>query len=313
MATYLVTGGAGFIGSSLAERLLGAGERVRVLDDFSSGRRSNVENLRGQLEIIEGSIVNLDHVTRCVRGVDVIFHEAAIPSVARSVEDPARTMLANVQGTTVLLEAARRAGVRRLIFAASSSAYGDTLVLPKVETMTPQPRSPYAVSKATCEQLLRVFASLYPIETLSLRYFNVFGPRQDPASHYAAVIPRFITAALDKQPATIYGDGEQTRDFCFIDNVVSANLLAANCAKKLSGEVVNIACGERTSLNQLWAMVGQATGFEAEPRYEPTRPGDVRDSLADVRAAKELIGYEPSVKLRDGLARTVEALRGLRS
>ena len=309
MATFLVTGGAGFIGSSLAERLLANGERVRILDDFSSGRRSNVESLRGNLEVFEGSIVDPAIVARCVLGVDVVFHEGAIPSVARSVEDPSRSMLANVQGTTVVLDAARRAGVKRLIFAASSSAYGDTAVLPKVETMEPRPLSPYAVSKATGEHLLRVFASLYSIETLSLRYFNVFGPRQDPASHYAAVIPKFITAALRREAATIFGDGEQTRDFCFIDNVVSDNLLAATTSRKLSGEVVNIACGDRTSLNQLWRLVGDATGFVAPPRYETTRAGDVRDSLADIRAAADLIGYAPSVRLDEGLARTVSALR----
>jgi UDP-glucose 4-epimerase len=241
--------------------------------------------------------------------VRVVFHQAAIPSVARSVEDPARSMLANVQGTTVLLDAARRTGVRRVVFAASSSAYGDTAVLPKVETMEPRPMSPYAVSKATGEQLLRVFASLYGIETVSLRYFNVFGPRQDPKSHYAAVIPKFVTAALRGEPATIYGDGEQTRDFCFIDNVVSANLLAANTSSKLSGHVVNIACGDRTSLKQLWAMVGKITGFDAAPRFEPGRPGDVRDSLADIQAAKQLLGYEPKVRLEVGLALTVRALQ----
>jgi UDP-glucose 4-epimerase len=310
MATYLVTGGAGFIGSSLAERLLAAGERVRILDDFSSGRRSNVESLPGSIELFEGSIVDAALVARCVAGVDVVFHEAAIPSVARSVEDPARTLLANVQGTTVVLEAARRAGVKRLVFAASSSAYGDTPVLPKVETMEPRPLSPYAVSKATCEQLLRVFASLHSIETLSLRYFNVFGPRQDPASHYAAVIPKFITAALTREPATIFGDGEQTRDFCFIENVVAANLLAAGTSKRLSGEVVNIACGDRTSLNDLWGRVCRIVGFDARPKYEARRQGDVRDSLADIRAAGELIGYRPAVKLDDGLVKTVAALRG---
>lgn len=310
MTTYLVTGGAGFIGSSIAERLLAAGETVRIVDDFSSGRRSNVESLRGRLELVEGSIVDAEVVTRCMKGVEVVFHEAAIPSVSRSVENPSRSMMANVQGTTMVLDAARLAGVRRLVFAASSSAYGNTAVLPKVETMEPRPLSPYAVSKATGEQLLRVFASLYSIETLSLRYFNVFGPRQDPKSHYAAVIPKFITAALQKQPATIYGDGEQTRDFCFIDNVVTANLLAAGTTRKLSGEVVNIACGDRTSLNQLWKMVGEVTGFAEAPRYEATRAGDVRDSLADVHAAADLLGYEPSVKLAEGLTRTVSALRG---
>jgi len=310
MATFLVTGGAGFIGSSLAESLLAAGETVRILDDFSSGRRSNVESLRGRLELVEGSIVDPEVVARCVRGVEVVFHEGAIPSVARSVENPGRTMLANVQGTTTVLDAARHAGVRRLVFAASSSAYGNTAVLPKVETMEPCPLSPYAVSKATGEQLLRVFAALYSIETLSLRYFNVFGPRQDPASHYAAVIPKFITAALRREPPTIYGDGEQTRDFCFIENVVSANLLAATAPRKLTGEVINIACGDRTSLNQLWSVVGEMTGASMAPRYEPSRPGDVRDSLADIRAAAELIGYAPKVRLREGLTRTVAALRG---
>jgi UDP-glucose 4-epimerase len=309
MATYLVTGGAGFIGSSLAERLLASGERVRVLDDFSSGRRSNVESLRGSVEVVEGTIVDAATVSRCMQGVEVVFHEAAIPSVARSVEDPARSMLANVQGTTVVLDCARRAGVKRLVFAASSSAYGDTAVLPKVETMEPRPLSPYAVSKATGEQLLRVFASLYPIETVSLRYFNVFGPRQDPKSHYAAVIPKFATAALRREPATIFGDGEQTRDFCFIDNVVSANLLAASTPKKLSGEVVNIACGDRTSLNELWRMVCKLTGYSGTPKHEPTRAGDVRDSLADIRAAHALFGYEPKVRLEAGLSQTIDALR----
>jgi nucleoside-diphosphate-sugar epimerase len=310
MATYLVTGGAGFIGSSLAERLLANGERVRILDDFSSGRRSNVESLRGRVEIVEGTIVDPATVSRCMEGVEVVFHEAAIPSVARSVDDPGRSILANVQGTTVVLDCARRGRVKRLVFAASSSAYGDTPVLPKVETMEPRPLSPYAVSKATGEQLLRVFASLYPIETVSLRYFNVFGPRQDPSSHYAAVIPKFVTAALRKEPATIFGDGEQTRDFCFIDNVVNANLLAASTPKKLAGQVVNIACGDRTSLNELWRMVGKLTGYSAAPRYEPTRPGDVRDSLADIGAAQSLLGYEPKVRLEEGLRRTIDAFRG---
>jgi nucleoside-diphosphate-sugar epimerase len=309
MSTYLVTGGAGFIGSSLVERLLRLGETVRVIDDFSSGRRANLANLEGRLEVTEGSIVDAEVVAGCMRGVDVVFHEAAIPSVSRSVENPARSLLANVQGTTVVLDAARHAGVKRLVFAASSSAYGDTAVLPKVETMEARPLSPYAISKATGEQLVRVFASLYGIETVSLRYFNVFGPRQDPASQYAAVIPKFIMAALRKEPPTIFGDGEQTRDFCFIDNVVEANLLAAGSSKKLTGQVVNIACGDRTSLNQLWSAVGEETSFSATPRFEPTRPGDVRDSLADIRAAADLIGYEPKVRLRAGLSRTLAALR----
>lgn len=309
MGVFLVTGGAGFIGSSIAEALLAKGERVRVLDDFSTGRRSNLEGLSGALEIIEGSIVDPSVVARAVKGADVIFHEAAIPSVARSVEAPGPSMLANVQGTTVVLDAARHAGVRRVVFAASSSAYGDTPTLPKVETMTPAPLSPYAVSKLTCEQLLRVFASLYGIETLSLRYFNVFGPRQDPTSQYAAVIPNFIKAALTGTRPVVFGDGEQTRDFCFIDNTVEANLLAASTGTRLQGEVVNVACGERISLNTLLSYVGEEAGAALDAIYEPRRAGDVRDSLASIDAARALIGYEPKVKVRDGIARTYAAFK----
>jgi UDP-glucose 4-epimerase len=244
-----------------------------------------------------------------MKGVEVVFHEAAIPSVSRSVENPQASMLANVQGTTVVLDAARREKVRRLVFAASSSAYGNTPTLPKVETMTPAPLSPYAISKLTCEQLLRVFASLYGIETLSLRYFNVFGPRQDPNSQYAAVIPNFIKAALGGKRPVVFGDGEQTRDFCFIDNTVEANLLAATTANRLSGEVVNIACGERISLNQLLGYIGEEAGAKLEADYKETRAGDVRDSLASIDAARALIGYEPKVKVKEGLKRTFEAFR----
>ena len=311
MAIHLVTGGAGFIGSSIAEALLAQGERVRILDDFSTGRRSNLEALKGNVEVVEGSIVDPAVVTGAMKGVEVVFHEAAIPSVSRSVENPQASMLANVMGTTVVLDAARHAKVRRLVYAASSSAYGDTPTLPKVETMPAVPLSPYAVAKYTGEQLLRVFASLYEIETLSLRYFNVFGPRQDPTSQYAAVIPNFITAALKKTSPTVYGDGEQTRDFCFIDNTVSANLLAASTSKKLSGETVNIACGERISLNQLLGIISEESGFKLETTYLPTRAGDVRDSLASIDRARELIGYEPKVKVRDGIARTFAAFKAM--
>lgn len=309
MATYLVTGGAGFIGSSIAEALLAKGERVRVLDDFSSGRRSNIESLRGGIEVVEGTIVDPETVKRSMEGVEVVFHQAAIPSVARSVERPQASMLANVQGTTVVLDMARQAGVRRVIFAASSSAYGNTPVLPKVETMVTTPLSPYAVSKFTGEHLMRVFASLYGIETVSLRYFNVFGPRQDPTSQYAAVIPNFITAGLRGEAPRVHGDGEQTRDFCFIENTVSANLLAATTKNKLTGQVVNIACGERTSLNQLLQLIGDELGKPLSPAYGPERKGDVRDSLADISVAQSLLGYEPKVKIREGLRRTIEALR----
>jgi nucleoside-diphosphate-sugar epimerase len=312
MTTYLVTGGAGFIGSSIAEELLAKGETVRILDDFSTGRRQNVEALAargGKLEVIEGSVVDPEIVQRAVKGAEVVFHEAAIPSVARSVENPQASMLANVQGTTVLLDLAQRAGVKRFIFAASSSAYGNTPTLPKLETMTPEPLSPYAISKLTCEHMLRVYAQIHGMETLSLRYFNVFGPRQDPTSQYAAVIPNFITAALKKTRPTVYGDGEQTRDFCFIENTVQANLLGATTKNKLSGEVVNIACGERISLNQLLTIIGEETSTKLEAIYEPARAGDVRDSLADITAARTLIGFDPKVKVRDGLRKTIDAFR----
>ena len=285
MATYLVTGGAGFIGSTLAETLLQKGERVRILDDFSSGRRQNVESFAGKVEIFEGSILDPELCARAMKGVDVVFHEAAIPSVARTV------------------------GIKRVVFAASSSAYGDTPTLPKIETMPTAPLSPYAIAKLTCEQLMRVFASLYGIETVSLRYFNVFGARQDPTSQYAAVIPNFITAALTGKRPDVFGDGEQTRDFCYIDNTVSANLLAAASPKKLSGQVVNIACAERISLNQLLKIIGEVVGTKIEPVYHPGRAGDVRDSLASIDAARELLGYEPKVLVKEGLAKTVAAFK----
>ncbi len=309
MGLYLVTGGAGFIGSSIAEALLGKGERVRILDDFSTGRRSNVEALSGNFELVEGSIVDPAIVAKAMNGVEVVFHEAAIPSVARSVEDPAASMLANVQGTTIVLEAARHARVRRLIFAASSSAYGDTPTLPKLETMPAAPLSPYAVSKLTCEQMLTVFASLHGIETLSLRYFNVFGPRQDPNSQYAAVIPNFIKAALNGTRPVVYGDGEQTRDFCFIDNTVAANLLGATTSNKLTGQVVNVACGERISLNQLLGHIGEIAGVRLDAIHEPGRIGDVRDSLASIDAARDLLGYAPQVKVQQGLQQTFAAFK----
>jgi UDP-glucose 4-epimerase len=307
MALYLVTGGAGFIGSSIAESLLTSGETVRVLDDFSSGRRENIESLPGRVELLEGSITDGELVARAMRGVSVVFHEAAIPSVARSVETPQATVLAGVQGTTVILDAARQAGVRRVVFAASSSAYGDTPTLPKVETMQVQPLSPYAVSKLTGEHLMRVFSQLYGLETISLRYFNVFGPRQDPKSEYAAVIPKFVTAAIRKRRPVVFGDGEQTRDFCYVDNAVRANLLAAGTTHQLSGEIVNVACGERISLNQLLRHIGELAGARLEPEYQPGRPGDVRDSLADISAARALLGYQPTVDVREGLKRTYEA------
>ena len=310
MAVHLVTGGAGFIGSSIAEALLRAGDTVRILDDFSSGRRGNLEGLPGKVELIEGSIVDPAAVARAAHGVEVVFHQAAIPSVVRSVENPQASLLAGVQGTTVVLDVARTSGVKRVIFAASSAAYGDTPTLPKVETMTGQPLSPYAVSKLAGEHLMRVFAQLYGLETVCLRYFNVFGARQDPKSEYAAVVPNFITAALRGQRPVVFGDGEQTRDFCYIDNAVRANLLAASTSRKLAGEVVNVACGARTSLNRLLAILGELVGSRLEAEYRPRRAGDVRDSLADIGAARALLGYEPLVDVGEGLKRTLEAFRG---
>lgn len=312
MAVYLVTGGGGFIGSSIAEELLRAGERVRVLDDFSTGRRENLEGLSGKIELFEGPLQDVALTKRALEGVSVVFHEGAIPSVARSVSAPQESMSANVMGTTALVDLARGAGVKRLVFAASSAAYGQTKQLPKVETMTPEPLSPYAVAKLAAEHLLRVASALYGLETLSLRYFNVFGPKQDPTSQYAAVVPNFITAALEGTRPQVFGDGEQTRDFCYIENVVRANLLAANSERKLSGEVVNIACGERISLNQLLEMVGTEAGKKLDADYLPERAGDVRDSLADIRLAKELLGYTPQVLVREGIKRTFAAFAAKR-
>jgi nucleoside-diphosphate-sugar epimerase len=313
MALHLVTGGAGFIGSSIAETLLAQGERVRILDDFSSGRRENVETLRaaGPLDVIEGTVVDPATVARAMKGVEIVFHEAAIPSVVRSVEDPQGAVLAGVQGTTVVLDEARRAGARRVVFAASSAAYGDGPVSPKVETMPPQPLSPYAASKLAGEYLMRVFAELYGIETVSLRYFNIFGPRQDPKSEYAAVVPRFITAVIRGERPVVYGDGEQTRDFCFVDNAVKANLLAATTSRRLRGEVVNVACGLKTSLNELLSHIGELAGARVDAEHRPARPGDIRDSMADVTAARTLLSYEPTIDVREGLRRTFAAFAAL--
>jgi nucleoside-diphosphate-sugar epimerase len=311
MATHLVTGGAGFIGSSIAEALLAKGERVRILDDFSSGRRQNLESLGGKVEVLEGTITDPEIVSRAMKGVEVVFHEAAIPSVARSVDSPVPSMHVNVTGTTTVLDAARRERVRRFVFAASSSAYGDTPTLPKIETMQTFPLSPYAISKLTCEQLMTVFTQLYGLETISLRYFNVFGPRQDPNSQYAAVIPNFIKAALRREQPVVYGDGEQTRDFCFIENTVDANLLAATTSNKLNGQVVNIACGERISLNTLLEEIGKIAGYELKAEYRPVRAGDVRDSLASIEAARTLLGYDPKVRVAEGLSRTFAAFKAM--
>ena len=302
----LVTGGAGFIGGHLVEALCAAGWSVRVLDDFSSGREPNLAAVRGAVELVRGDIRDTDTVVKAVRDVEVVFHQAAVPSVPRSLAEPLRTNSVNVDGTLGVLEAARQAGVRRVVYAASSSAYGDTPVLPKVETMPASPLSPYALQKYTGEVYCRLYARHYGLETVALRYFNVYGPRQDPKSEYAAVIPRFVTACLRGEPPIIYGDGEQTRDFTMVRDAVRANLLAAD-APRASGQMCNVAGGVRTSLNQLFALIREATGASVDPRYVPARDGDVRDSLASLERASDLLGYQPTVSLREGLRITIES------
>ena len=303
----LVTGGAGFIGGHIIDALLSQNAEVRVIDNLSTGKRENIDRVRNRVDFIEADICDPEAIARAMHGVELVFHEAAIPSVSRSVADPVASNQANVGGTVSVLNAARLAGVRKLVYAASSSAYGDTPTLPKVETMTPRPMSPYAISKLAGEQYVSVFGRLYGFETVSLRYFNVFGPRQDPKSEYAAVIPRFVTTILAGQRPVIFGDGEQTRDFCFIENTVSANLLAAKATTH--GEVVNVACGARVSLNALIGLINEELGTDVKPEYGPGRPGDVRDSLADISAAEKLLGYKVIYDLRAGLKKAIDWYR----
>jgi len=304
----LVTGGAGFIGGHIVERLLAEGWSVRVLDDFSTGRESNLAGCTDRIDLARGDIRDGDVVARAASGTDVVFHHAAVPSVRRTVDDPLETHAINVVGTLTVLEAARRAGVRRVVFAASCAAYGDAGLLPADEDGVPNPLSPYALQKLTGEGYCRLYSDLFGLETVALRYFNVYGPRQDPTSEYAAVIPRFAAAALAGEPAEIYGDGEQTRDFVFVGDAARATLLAAD-AERAPGHVMNIAGGRRTSLNQLWEQICDLVGLEIEARHAEPRPGDVRDSLASVERARQLIGYEPSVDLREGLRQTLASLR----
>ena len=311
MAKYLVTGGAGFIGSHITQRLVSEGESVRVLDNFSSGKRSNLAGFEDKIELIEGELRNPEDCRRACEGIDVIFHEAAVPSVPKSVADPVTSHQANVDGTFNLLVAARDAKVRRVVYAASSSAYGDLPELPKRETAAPQPLSPYAANKLFGEYYCRVFYECYGLESVSLRYFNVFGPRQDPKSQYAAAIPAFVTAILRDEPPVIYGDGTQTRDFTYIDNVVDANLRAARTPNKLKGDVVNIACGTHISVNEIIEQINLLLGKNVQPRYEPPSPGDVKHSLADISRARELIGFQPTVMFQEGLRRAIEYYRSI--
>ena len=312
-ATYLVTGGAGFIGSHLVEHLLAGGARVRVVDDFSTGRRENLAPFMDRIVLVEGDITDPEICRRASEGVDVVFHQAALPSVPRSVVDPARSHDVNATGTLNVLLAAKEAGARRVVYASSSSAYGDTPTLPKREDQTPSPRSPYAVAKLTGEHYVRSFPGVYGLEGVALRYFNIFGPRQDPNSAYAAVIPLFAAAAMAGESPTINGDGEQTRDFTYIDNAIHANLLAASApAEKVSGEVFNVGCGDRISVNQLWHEIRDVLAASVDANYGPPRAGDVRDSLASLDHIRERTGYEVVVELKDGIRRTVEWIQETR-
>ena len=306
MSVYLVTGAAGFIGRSIAKRLLDDGRTVRGVDNFSTGKRENLEGL-GKIELFEGDICDTSMMEKACRGVDVVFHEAAIASVPRSVEDPVSTNEANVTGTLSVLQAARKAGVRRVVYAGSSSAYGDSPSLPKREDMLLDPISPYAVSKVAGEYYMRSFSAVYGLETVTLRYFNVFGPYQDPSSQYSGVLARFIPMMLRGEAPTIHGDGEQSRDFTYIENVVNGNLAAAAApAAKVSGAVFNIATGTRITLNETIAVLREITGYTGSVHYGPERTGDVKHSLADISAAQAALKYEPTVAFRDGLRQTVE-------
>ena len=302
--TVLVTGGGGFIGSHIVERLLNDGERVRVLDNFATGSRANLLPFMDDIELVEGDLQSYERAHTAVRGCDAVFHQAALPSVPRSVQDPLTSNASNVIGTLNVLLAARDEGVRRVVFASSSSVYGSNPTLPKVEDLPTLPFSPYAVAKLAAEGYCRSFTAVYGLETVALRYFNVFGPRQDPLSQYAAVIPNFITAALEGGTITINGDGEQSRDFTYVENVVEANL-AAMAAEGAAGKAYNVACGERVSLNDLVRQLAQLTGRELDPIHGPDRAGDVKHSQADISAAERDLGYRPIVDFEEGLRRTL--------
>ncbi|HKS30417.1 MAG TPA: SDR family oxidoreductase [Pyrinomonadaceae bacterium] len=304
--TVLVTGGAGFIGSHVASALSEQGARVRVIDDLSTGYRENVDEIPGDVEFIHASLTDEEALKRALKDVEVVFHQAAIPSVPRSVANPRETHKASVDATFSLLLAARESGVRRVVYAASSSAYGDQPELPKREEMRPDPLSPYAVAKLVGEYYAQVFTRTYNLETVSLRYFNVFGPRQDPSSQYSGVISRFISALLSNEQPVIYGDGEQSRDFTYIANVVDANLRAAETVDGV-GHVINIANGQRTTLNELLEVLKGLVGKDGVvPDYKEPRAGDVRHSLADITRARQMLGYEPRVGLEDGLRKTID-------
>jgi UDP-glucose 4-epimerase len=302
----LVTGGGGFIGSNLVRALLERGDDVRVLDNFSTGNRANLADLAAEVEIVEGELRSYERVHAATRGVEVVFHQGALPSVPRSVQDPLTTAAVNTEGTLNVLLAARDEGIRRIVAASSSSVYGNSDELPRVETQNPDPISPYGVSKLAAERYCVSFNRVYRLETVALRYFNVFGPTQDPSSQYAAVVPRFITTIADGRPVPIYGDGEQKRDFTYVSNVVEANLLAAE-ADGVAGTIVNVATGRATTVHELADTIGSILGLSVERELHPARTGDIRDSYAEVTRARELLGWEARVGLEDGLRIAAEA------
>jgi nucleoside-diphosphate-sugar epimerase len=304
---YLITGGAGFIGSHLVRHVLGAGGNVRVVDNLSTGSADRLNEIRDSVELVTGDLADNSVAAEVVQDVDYVLHQAAVPSVQRSVVDPVGTNRSNVTATLNLLENSRKAGVRRFVYAASSSAYGDTEVLPKSEDMPANPLSPYALQKWVGERYCKLYHELYGLETVSLRYFNVFGPGQDPYSEYSAVVPKFTTKLLAKEPITVYGDGEQSRDFTYIDNVIQANLLALR-APNAPGEVCNIGCGQSVTLNQLIQILEELLKVRAQVTYAPAKPGDVRHSLADITKATRVLGYVPETEVEEGLRKTVEAL-----
>jgi nucleoside-diphosphate-sugar epimerase len=304
MEKFLVTGGAGFIGSNICKRLVSQGCFVRVVDNLLTGKKTNLADIIDEIEFIEADMGDEDIARSAMKDIDFCLHEGALPSVPRSVDNPAATHQHCLNATFTLLLAARDAGIKRFVYASSSSAYGDTPILPKVETMSPNPLSPYAVSKLAGEYYCSVFSKVFGLETISLRYFNVFGPHQDPTSQYAAAIPAFVTTILKGRQPTVYGDGKQSRDFTYVDNVVEANLLAAK-AKKTSGEVINIACGQAVTVNETIEIINELVDKNIKPIYADPRPGDVKHSLADISLAKKLIAFKPKVSFRDGLQKAI--------
>jgi UDP-glucose 4-epimerase len=308
MTRFLVTGGAGFIGSNLCRQLVKEGCFVRVIDNLITGKLGNLAGIKDKIDFIQADMGDPNAAAAAMKDIDVVLHQGAVPSVPRSVDDPATTHQHCVNATFTLLLTAKNAGIKRFVYAASSSAYGDTPTLPKIESMPTSPLSPYAAAKLFGEYYCSVFYKVYGLETISLRYFNVFGPYQDPTSQYAAAIPAFVTSILKNESPTVYGDGEQSRDFTYVDNVVHANLLAAR-APKTGGEVINIACGQRITVNEIIGMINQSVGKTVRPAYQPTRAGDVKHSLASIELAKKVIGYEPVISFQDGLQRAIEWYR----